>query len=156
MCPHVNSTDVASRSVDACNEARLDRIDTTGEHNRNRLGGRFRRERGSRTARCDNGRHLAAYKIGRNLGQSIILPLCPAVIDGYILALDKSCLPETCAKSDQKVSNRLCGRRSEESNYRHRRLLRARRERRRRHCAAEQRDELAPLHYNNLLMLQGW
>jgi ABC transporter substrate binding protein len=33
-----------------------------------------------------------------------------------------------------------------ESNHRHRRLLRARRERPRRHRAAEQRDEIAPLH----------
>src|SRR5262249_16725377 len=72
----------------------------------------------------------------------------PFVIDNNVLTLDKAYFLDTRAeRSDVVVGPPLKWRRTtgEKPNHRHRRLLRARRER---PCgsAAEKRDELAPLH----------
>src|SRR5215475_15792314 len=87
-------------------------------------------------------RHLTAYQIGCEVGQSVVLVMRPAILDRHILALDvpgfTNALPE-CGQI-------ACRRRAEEESYhRHRRLLRPRRDRPRRRTA-EKRDELAPLH----------
>src|SRR5215470_3644728 len=90
-------------------------------------------------------RHLTAYQIGCEVGQYIVLVLRPAILDHDILALDvagfANALPE-CGQIACTISKR---RAAEESNHRHRRLLRARRERPRGR-AAKQRDELAAFH----------
>src|SRR6516225_298243 len=68
--------------------------------------------------------------------------MCPAVLDRDVLTFAITCFSKTLAECRylRGVFGRL---RIEEPNYRHRRLLRARRERPRGRCA-EQRDELAP------------
>src|SRR5215475_3968821 len=90
-------------------------------------------------------RHLTAYQIGCEVGQYIVLVLRPAILDHDILALDvagfANALPE-CGQVACTISKR---RAAEESNHRHRWLLRARRERPGRRTA-EQRDERAALH----------
>src|SRR5215831_12801752 len=90
-------------------------------------------------------RHLTAYQVSCEVGQPIILILRPAILDRHILAFDvpafANALPE-CGHKTCSVGGR---RAAEEPDYRHRRLLRARRERPRGR-AAEQRDEIAPLH----------
>ena len=75
----------------------------------------------------------------------------PAVLDRDVLALDEACFLQALAECSHAV--RLAGERStaEKPHHRHRRLLRARRERPRRRRAAEQRDELAPLSFNHLV-----
>jgi hypothetical protein len=73
------------------------------------------------------------------------LILSEAVHYRHVLALDVAGVFEALAKSTQPVRNRVRQLRSEEPDRRHR-LLRARRERPRHRCAAEQRDERAPLH----------
>jgi hypothetical protein len=67
----------------------------------------------------------------------------PAVFDRYILALDEARILEAlteCAHTIRKAVGRC---EVEKSHHRHRRLLRARRQRPCRCRAAEQRDELA-------------
>src|SRR5262245_14274585 len=90
-------------------------------------------------------RHLTAYQIGCEVGQYIVLVLRPAILDHDILALDvagfANALPE-CGQIACTISKR---RAAEESNHRHRRLLRPRRKRPCRR-AADQRDELAAPH----------
>jgi 3'-phosphoadenosine 5'-phosphosulfate sulfotransferase (PAPS reductase)/FAD synthetase len=87
-------------------------------------------------------RHLTAYQISCEVGQSVVLILRPAILDRHILALDvtgfTNASPE-CGQIPCTISKR---RAAEKPDYRWRSLLRARRERPRR-CAAEQRKELA-------------
>jgi len=74
-----------------------------------------------------------------------MLVIRPWVFNRYILAFDKRGLvqaPVKCGHGLPGVTGRFA---IEESNNRHFRLLRTRRERPRRHRAAEQHDELAPL-----------
>src|SRR5215475_2313043 len=91
-------------------------------------------------------RHLTAYQIGCEVGPYIVLVLRPAILDHDILALDvagfANALPE-CGQIACTISKR---RAAEKSDHRHRRLLRARRERPCRCCATEQRDERAAPH----------
>jgi hypothetical protein len=88
-------------------------------------------------------RHLTAYQIGCEVGQSVGLVLRPAILDRHILALDVAGFTKALAECGQMACTIDRRRAAEESYHRHRRLLRARRERRRRRRAAEQRDELA-------------
>src|SRR5215813_326186 len=91
-------------------------------------------------------RHLPAYQIGREVGQSVGLVLRPAILDRHILALDVAGFTKALAECGQ-ISCTIDRRRAaEEPDHRHRRLLRARRERPRSRRAAEQRDNLAPPH----------
>src|SRR5207245_882356 len=71
------------------------------------------------------------------------------IFDRYVLALDIAGVFEALAKCTQTIRIRVrrCG--EEDPDYRHRCLLRARRERPCRRRAAEQRDELAPPHSIN-------
>src|SRR5262249_45481884 len=91
-------------------------------------------------------RHLTAYQIGCEVGQSVVLVLRPAILDRHILTLDvagfTNALPE-CGQIACTISKR---RAAEEPDHWHRSLLRARRERPRGCCAAEQRYERAPSH----------
>src|SRR6266516_6571559 len=69
-----------------------------------------------------------------------------AVFDDDVLALDEACFLQALAEGGHQVSG--IGERCvpQETNDRHRRLLRARRNRRRDRRAAEQRDEVAAVH----------
>src|SRR5215469_2182191 len=93
-------------------------------------------------------RHLTAYQIGCEVGQSVGLVLRPAILDRHILTLDvagfTNALPE-CGQIACTISKR---RAAEEPDHWHRSLLRARRERPRGCRAPEQRDELAALHHS--------
>src|SRR5262245_30896083 len=99
--------------------------------------------------RSDRG-HLTAYQIGCEVGQSVVLVL-RAILDRHILALDVAgftkALPEcgqiACTINKRRAAKR--GTRAEHADHRHRRLLRARRERPRGR-ATEQCNEFAPPH----------
>ena len=88
----------------------------------------------------------SANEVSRQLRQPIELILRPAVFDRDVLALDIAGVFEALAKCAQTLRKRVGRRGVEEPDHRHRRLLRPRRERPRCRRAAEQRDELAPLH----------
>src|SRR5262249_47955071 len=81
-----------------------------------------------------------ANQLGRKFGESFHL-LGPAVVDRHVLALDIAGFFEALAKSAQALGNRFGRSDLEKPDYRHRRLLRARRERPRQSPAAAQRDE---------------
>jgi hypothetical protein len=75
-------------------------------------------------------RHLTAYQIGCEVGQSVVLVLRPAILNRHILALDVAGFTNALPECGQKACT--IGRRpraAEESYHRHRRLLRARCER---------------------------
>src|SRR6266540_6522169 len=88
-------------------------------------------------------RHLTAYQIGCEVGQSVVLVLRPAILDRHILALDvagfTNALPE-CGQIACTISKR---RAAEEPDHRWRSLLRARRQRPRCCRSTEQRYEFA-------------
>jgi hypothetical protein len=74
----------------------------------------------------------AANQIGCEVGQSVVLVMRPAILDRHILALDVAGFTKALAECGQ-IACTIGGRRAaEESYYRHRRLLRSRRERPRR------------------------
>src|SRR5262245_2741243 len=77
-----------------------------------------------------------------------MLVIPPAVFNRYILAFDKCGLvqaPMKCGHDLPGVTGRFA---VQESNDRHLRLLRTRRERPGCRCTAEERDELAPFHHS--------
>ena len=106
-----------------------------------------------------NAARLRRARSRRPVGEPIRPPapaadqliLGPAVFDRHVLALDIAGVFEALAKSAQTVRERIrrCG--AEKPDHRHRRLLRARRQRPRGCRAAEQRDELAPFSFDHLV-----
>src|SRR5262249_30205466 len=85
-------------------------------------------------------------QIGYQVRQPIVLALCEAILDRDVLTLNEARVVQTLPKSRHEVRDR--GRRTgvQPPDDRNRCLLRARRERPRGCRAAEQRDDLAPLH----------
>jgi len=67
-----------------------------------------------------------ADQIGRQCWQSIVLVICPAVFNRDVLALDIASLFQTPTERGQEMWVRARHPGVEESDYRHRRLLRAR------------------------------
>src|SRR5262249_10143854 len=109
------------------------------------LGG----EGGYRATYGKNDGPLLPHKIGGEPRQSIVLTVSPAIVEGDVLTLDKACLIEALA-DDRNEGQIDSGRTAaEQSDHRHRPLLRARRQRPGRCCAAEKADELAALHSNS-------
>src|SRR5205823_12591543 len=115
----------------------------------------YRRRRGfQRQCRWSGSRnnhvHLTADQLSRQCRQSVILLVGPEILDPDVPALDKAgfaeALPECC---DHRL---IAARRraAEQTDHRHRRLLRTRRERRARDRATEQHDEFAAPHHKIL------
>jgi hypothetical protein len=80
--------DIAARSIETCDKAKLDRIATICEHDRycGRRG--FCREsRDDAAGRGDDG-HITLDEIGGKRRQSIETALCPAILDDDIPALN--------------------------------------------------------------------
>src|SRR5262249_39353673 len=124
----------------------LDWIAAEREHDRDRrsrcFGGNDRRS----AADCNNYRDPSGDKIGRQYWQSVILTVGPTEGDVNVLAFDIARVPQSQPKC-HLVRSRIARRPAAgEPDHRHGRLLRARGERPRGRRAAEQRDELAPLH----------
>ena len=100
-----------------------------------------------RRCRSHDHRHLAADQIGRQRRQPIELALGPAIFDRDVAALDVAGFAQALAERGQvRRSRTLSAIAAEKPDHRHRRLLRARRERPRGRRAAEQRDELRRVH----------
>src|SRR5262245_49693876 len=94
---------------------------------------------------CDN-RDPTANQIGHQFWKPTVIVLSPAMFNSNISAFHESGFTESFVESGHK--NCGCSRRAvvDKSNNRHRRLLRAHRERPRDCRAAEQRDERAAPH----------
>src|SRR5215211_2115978 len=89
-------------------------------------------------------RHLTAYQIGCEVGQSVGLVVRPAILDRHVLALDVTGFTKAFPECGQKACTIDRRRAAEESYHRHRWLLRTRRERPRSCCAAQCEYEFSP------------
>jgi hypothetical protein len=85
-------------------------------------------------------------EISRERRQPIQSSLRPAIFDRDVLTLDVTGFVQATAERGHYGSERLSRLSIQESDHRHRRLLPAHGERPSSHRAAEQRDEVAPLH----------
>src|SRR5262245_7935137 len=136
--------EIAAWLVKTLHQAKVNRIASRDEDD---WSGRGRRHggpgRGDSTACCNDHRHLAANQIRRQRWKLIIVTQRPAKIDLHILSIEIAEFAQA-ALERYYVSDGIFWRpAAEKSDHRHRRLLRACRERPRGCRAAEQRDELA-------------
>src|SRR5262245_37797950 len=131
--------------MDRSDQAEFDWVAAAYEDDRDRRSRRLGRNCRGGVTRSDYC-YLAAYQIGCEIGQLIVLVLRPAILDCHILAFDVAGFTNALPECSQKECTIGRPRAAEEAEHRQRWLLRARRERP--HCrrAAEQRDELAPSH----------
>src|SRR6516165_3181172 len=141
----VDPCQVATRPGEAGDKTKPDWVFGGNEGDRDGRGCRLDSGRRGGRARGDYS-DLSANQFGRQLRQSIVLVLGEAIDDCYVLALHIANLFEALAKCAQTVRHRVGRSGVEQPNYRHRRLLRARRERPRHRRAAKQRDNLPPSH----------
>jgi hypothetical protein len=95
---------------------------------------------------------MSVNQIGGKRGQLIVLALCPAELNCHVLALDEPIVFQTNAERGDEPREWTRRRAVEKSNHRHGRLLRACRKRPHDNPAAEERDELAPLHGSQSLL----
>src|SRR5712691_1084188 len=143
---NVDARRAAARLGDAGDESKVDRIFGEDEHDGDRRGCRFGRERRSVAAR-DEDRNLSAHQFERQRGQSVVFAFGPAVFDRNVLAHDIAGLLEALLKCARTAQSWRCS--AKIPDHRHRAtLLRARRPnyRRRGRRATEKRDELAAPH----------
>src|SRR5262245_33691698 len=137
---------IATRPGGVSDETKSDRVFTHAEHDRDRRGGGLgRQRRRSASARGDDG-DLPANQVSCQLRKSLVATLRRAVYDRHVLALDEAHVLQPLAKCAQTMRVRFYCCAEEQSDHRHRRLLRSRRERPCRCSAAEQHNEVAPSH----------
>jgi hypothetical protein len=94
--------------------------------------------------RGDHG-HATAHEVGHERRQATEFAVQPVVLDRHVLTLDVAGFAEAFIERSGIAHGGLGRPGADEADDRHRRLLRARRERPRR-CPTDERDELAPLH----------
>src|SRR5262245_38058909 len=93
---------------------------------------------------CDDDVDFEPGKLGRDLGQALAAPVCPAIFDRDRAALDPTEVVEPPRECGRPLAFRQrCAVAQEPDNWSLRRLLRSRRERPSGSRTAEQRDELA-------------
>src|ERR1700730_13459674 len=136
--------DVTARPGQAGNETLAYGVTADGEHDWDCRGRGLYRERCLRAARRGDYGHLAADQIGRQFRQPLGSIVRPTKFDGNVLALDVAGFAQSFAKSGHSLDARLWRTAIEIPHHRHRRLLRARRERPRGCRTTEKRDELPP------------
>src|SRR5262249_58109250 len=136
--------EIAAGPIEAIDKSDLDGIDRHPENDRNGCCRRLCRQGGRRAASCDDHTHMTVGELRRKCRQSIVLALRPPILDRDILTLDIACFFQALAKRAQTVRIQVRRGSAEKSDHRHRRLLRARRERPCDDRAANKRDELAP------------
>src|SRR5262245_45224753 len=139
----IDASHIAARPVKAGDETQLDRVLPGRKNNRDCRGRRFGRERsGSAAGRGDDG-DAAADKISHDRGYALEAAVQPMVLDRDGLTLDVAGFIEAFTKLSTNVRGAFRRTSANESNHRHRRLLRARRHRPGGRGSAEQSNELA-------------
>src|SRR5262249_46552021 len=136
---------ITARLIQAGDEAELYRIAARGEDNRNRTSRGLCNAHGRSAGRSDD-RDLAMNEVGRLRRQSLVSAFRPAILDRHVLAIYVAGFLQSLAKRGCVEGIPLWRCAVEESDHRHRRLLRARREGPSGRRAAEQADERAPPH----------
>src|SRR5262249_57196775 len=134
---------VATWPIEAGDEPRSDRIVPGREDYWNRRGRRLGGTRRDGSTCGGQNRYAPLNEFRHERGQSINLIERIAIFDRDVPALDKTGFAKTLPERRYERRRIFRRRGPHEPNHRHRRLLRARRERPRRR-AAEKRDEVAP------------
>src|SRR5262249_20445013 len=140
----IDTGQVAARPSEARDKTKPDRVIADTEDDRNCRGCSFGRQCGHVAYRGDHS-HLSANQIGHQRRQAIVVALQPVVLDCHVLALDGAGFVESFTECGDIARVGIGRPVSDKPDYRHSRLLRARRERPS-GCAAEKRNELAPRH----------
>src|SRR6516164_2329221 len=138
---------VAARPSEVRDKTYAHRIFGDAEDDWDHRGRGFGRKRSGAAAGCGDNGHLAADQVGHHCRQAIVSALQPVVLDRYVLAFDVASIAEAFAERGhitRRDTIALGG--VYECDDRHRRLLRARRERPRCGSTRNQRVELAPVH----------
>ena len=133
--------EVPARPGEAADETDRDRVAAAGKGDGDGGGRGLGGARGG-IAEGGDDRHVAGHQLGCQGRQPVELTVRPAKLEGDVAVRDVAPLGEAFLKRGHRA--RALVARMEEADHRHRRLLRARRERPCR--AAEQSDELASLH----------
>jgi hypothetical protein len=136
---------IAARPGDARDQTKLDGVFADAEDDRDHRGRSLCGERRRGAEGSDHG-HIAPQQFTDHRRQPIVLTLRPAIFDCHVPTLDISGFAQTLAERGDEVGDRVGRCAAEESDYRHRRLLRVRRERPYPDRTAKQRDECAPYH----------
>src|SRR5262249_40868319 len=140
------TSNVAARSRQTVDKSVGDRVPCRRKHDRYDRCRLLCREDlwGSRR---DNNVDLEPDELGRDLSEAIGAAFRPAILDCYGAAFDPVELTSSLPKSGAPLAGRRTRALARKPDGRQLlRLLRPRRERPRRRCAAEQREELAPPH----------
>jgi hypothetical protein len=135
--------EVAPRSGETGDQAAPDRVGVAGEDDWDRRGPVFRRKR-RRDAGCGDHVDVAADEGGGQFGQPPILPLRAKVFDPNVLPLDIAGFAQSPVEGGQKRCKRAERRAAEETDHRHRLLLRTERVCRRHRAAQHQQQFAAP------------
>src|SRR5262245_14530960 len=143
----IDARRVAARPGETGDQTKLDRVFADAEDDRDRHSRSFGRL-GSKVAagRGDNG-DATADEVGHERRQTTVLAVQPMVLDRHILTPDEAGFVE--ALIERRGTARINRQAADESDNRHRRLLRTRSQRPRHRRAAEERDEPASLHRCN-------
>ncbi len=120
---------VAARPVETGHDAVFDWIITGGEDDRNRGSRLFcRNGRADAAGRSDQG-HPTANEVDCELRKAVVLTFCPPILDSDVLTFAVAAFPEAAVERRDDIGGLVRRPAAEEPNDRHRRLLRARRER---------------------------
>src|SRR5262249_20677480 len=123
----------------------FDWIGSCFKNDRDGFSRRLRCQRRRSAARC-NYCDLSTNEFSGQRRQAIVTAFSPTVLNREVLAVDQARFTQALPERSHAIGVGLRRAGTEEPNHRHRRLLRARRERPCDHRAAKQRDEFAPLH----------
>src|SRR5262245_6540994 len=111
--------DVAARSVQAGDEAKLDRVAAGAEDDRNCRGAGFGGERGWCSTGTDDDGNAATDQIGRQFRQPLGFIVRPPVFDLYVAALGEADFTQAFAECREHRCAGLGRTRVEISDYRH-------------------------------------
>src|SRR5262245_60809369 len=122
-----------------------DRVSANAKGNRDRRGRSFGRKRRRIANRSDNA-DATADEVGHERRQAVVFAVQPMVLHRHVLALYVAGFGEAFTERACMARGAIERPTADKADHRHRRLLRARRERPRGCRAAKKRDELAPSH----------
>src|SRR5262249_30288449 len=139
------SGSIAARPRQTCDQAGADRVpghENDGDDRRRLLGGHD-----SDSRRCDNDINPAPDELGRDLGEALVAPLRPTILDRDGATIDPTEFAQPLDQGGVPVAmGRRCARPYDSHGWQFAWLLRARRQRPARGGAADERDDLAPPH----------
>jgi hypothetical protein len=124
---NIEARRVAAWPGETGNKTELHRVFADAEHDRDRRSRSFSRKRSKGVGRCYDDSHATTHEVGHERWQAIELALQPMVLHRHVLTLDVARFVEALA---ERAKTRRVGRSgTDQSDHRHRGLLRAHSER---------------------------